>query len=123
AEAHLDRALVLIGEIGDRDDEFRFLTEQARLRRAQQRPDAALACAREAADIAGALGSPAGKALAQVEAAAALLDIDEVGSAVEISAAATSQLQALGAGERWRAFWIEARCGLRLDQPLNEIGR
>lgn len=121
AETHLQRALALIVEIGDRDDEFRFLTEQSRLRRAQRRPEAALACAREAAAIATELGSPTGVALAQVEAAAAQLELGDPEPALEICEPACVQLQRLGAGERWRAHWIEARCRLAHAQPLKAV--
>ena len=117
ADGQLATALELILEIGDRDDEFRFLTGQARLRRAQQRPDLALECATRAAHIATGLGSPTGAALAQVEIAAAWLEQGQAQAAAEHSAAAATQLHALGSGECWRADWLHGRCRMALAQP------
>src|SRR6185503_16240238 len=51
----LDRSLTMIREIGDRDDEFRILTDMARLKIARRDYDAARKCALDARAIAASL--------------------------------------------------------------------
>ncbi len=65
--ALLDRALTMIRQIGDRDDEFRILTDMARLKIARGDLDAARDCATAARDIAQSLRNLEGVALAEAE--------------------------------------------------------
>ncbi|MBV8519282.1 MAG: AAA family ATPase [Acidobacteria bacterium] len=66
--AHLlDRALTMIRRIGDRDDEFRILTDLARLAIARGDHDAGRARALEARDLAATLGNRQGVEEAEAE--------------------------------------------------------
>jgi len=65
--ALLDRALTMIRRIGDRDDEFRILTDMARLKIARGDFDAARDRATAARDIARSLRNREGVELAEVE--------------------------------------------------------
>jgi len=65
--ALLDRALTMIRQIGDRDDEFRILTDMARLKIARGDFDAARDRAAAARDIARSLRNRQGVELAEAE--------------------------------------------------------
>jgi len=65
--ALLDRSLTMIRRIGDRDDEFRVLTDMARLKFARGDYDAARARAAAARDIARSLRNRQGVELAEAE--------------------------------------------------------
>ncbi|HEY6212319.1 MAG TPA: tetratricopeptide repeat protein, partial [Vicinamibacterales bacterium] len=74
----LDRALTMIRKIGDRDDEFRVLTDLARLNIARGDYDAARSCALEARDIAASLKNRQGVAEADAEVTKASLNRQEL---------------------------------------------
>jgi tetratricopeptide (TPR) repeat protein/tRNA A-37 threonylcarbamoyl transferase component Bud32 len=112
ADTRIDRALDLIVAVGDRDDEFRFLIERARLRLAQGRHRHALDEATAAAAIAGELDSRDGVAYAQTEMAAALLAAGDHAAALALAEPAARSLRRLESGEHWRADWVLARCRL-----------
>jgi hypothetical protein len=63
----LDRALTMIRRIGDRDDEFRILTDLARLKIARGDSGAARECALAARSIASSLKNRQGVAEAEAE--------------------------------------------------------
>jgi len=65
--ALLDRALTMVRRIGDRDDEFRVLTDMARLKIARGDSEAARACALAARDIAASLKNQQGVEQAEAE--------------------------------------------------------
>ncbi|HYC90848.1 MAG TPA: AAA family ATPase [Thermoanaerobaculia bacterium] len=65
--ALLDRALAMIRQIGDRDDEFRILTDMARLKIARGDFDAARERATAARDLARSLRNREGAELAEAE--------------------------------------------------------
>lgn len=67
SEVLLDRALMMVRRIGDRDDEFRVLTDMARLRIARGDSDAARECALAARDIAASLKNRQGVEQAEAE--------------------------------------------------------
>lgn len=119
ADTRIDRALDLIVAVGDRDDEFRFLIERARLRLAQGRHRAALDVAGAARAIADALDSRDGVAYAETEMAAALLADGDSAAALALAEPAARSLRRLESGESWRADWVLARCRLAAvpDQP------
>jgi hypothetical protein len=74
----LGRALTMIRRIGDRDDEFRILTDLARLEIARGDSDAARECALGARDIALSLKNRQGVEEAEVEISKASLDRQEL---------------------------------------------
>jgi tetratricopeptide (TPR) repeat protein len=119
ADTRIDRALDLIVAVGDRDDEFRFLIERARLRLAQGRWRHALEEATAARAIAGELDSRDGDAYAQTEMAAALLAGGDHAAALALAEPAARCLRRLESGEHWRADWVLARCRLAAapDRP------
>lgn len=112
ADTHIERALMLIAKVGDRDDEFRFLIERARLRLAQERPAEAFNDARQARAIAQELDSHDGAAFAETEMAAAWLAQGECREALALCEPAATTLRRLEAGEHWRADWLLGRCRL-----------
>jgi tetratricopeptide (TPR) repeat protein/tRNA A-37 threonylcarbamoyl transferase component Bud32 len=112
ADTRIDRALDLIVAVGDRDDEFRFLIERARLRLAQGRHRDALAVAAAARAIADELDSRDGVAYAQTEMAAAELAGGAGATALDLVDPAARTLRRLESGEHWRADWVLARCRL-----------
>jgi tetratricopeptide (TPR) repeat protein/tRNA A-37 threonylcarbamoyl transferase component Bud32 len=119
ADTRIDRALDLIVAVGDRDDEFRFLIERARLRLAQGRHRAALDEATRARTIADELDSRDGVAYADTEIAAALLAGGDSLAALARAEDAARSLRRLESGEHWRADWLLARCRLAAtpEQP------
>jgi tetratricopeptide (TPR) repeat protein len=121
AETHIERALDLIARIGDRDDEFRFLIERARLRLQQKRPLPALDDATKARDIARELDSLDGVAFAETEMAAAHFNMGDAQIALALCEPAAQNLRKLGFGEHWRADWLLGRCRQALDQPEEAI--
>jgi len=105
AEKLLTGALATIREsVGDRDDEFRILTDLARLRLATGAGDAALALATEAVTIADELHNLDGLGLALIEQAWAQWTLKEQTLALSTLRRSLSLLEESGAGERWRAY-------------------
>jgi DNA-binding winged helix-turn-helix (wHTH) protein/tetratricopeptide (TPR) repeat protein len=113
AEKLLTGALATIREsVGDRDDEFRMLTELARLRLATGASDTALALANEAVAIADELHNLDGLGLALIEQAWAQWTLKDSALALSTLRRGLSLLEETGAGERWRAYqalslWLE----------------
>lgn len=118
AEEHLTGALLTIREsVGDRDDEFRILTDLARLRLAMGEAELALALATEAVGIAAELHNADGLGLALIEQARAQCSRGEVAEALAGLRRALSLLEESGAGERWRGYQALA---LVLEQSPDE---
>ncbi len=118
AEAHLTGALLTIrASVGDRDDEFRMLTDLARLRLATGEAEFALALATEAAGIADELHNGDGLGLALIEQARAQFALGDMAKALNGLRRALSLLDESGAGERWRGYQALA---LVLEQNPDE---
>ncbi|NOT64133.1 MAG: hypothetical protein HOP19_28290, partial [Acidobacteria bacterium] len=124
AQQSLTRALALIRTIGDRDDEFRFLTDLARLHVARNAPAEAESSAQAALTIAESLRNNEGVACALIESArAALLQGDArraAESAAKLAERAVKTLDHENAqdrsGECWRAYWAWGQALLALQQ-------
>jgi hypothetical protein len=106
----------MIRNIGDRDDEFRILVDQARVAVAREDFREALSKAAEAAKIAAELNCRDGLGFALVEQSHAERGLGESGRAVSSAEAAVSLLEDTGSGERWRghralALALEAEGG------------
>ena len=118
AEDHLTGALLTIREsVGDRDDEFRMLTDLARLRLATGEAAFALALATEAVGLADELHNADGLGLALIEQAQAQVALGETAEALTGLRRALSLLEESGTGERWRGYQALA---LVLEQGSDE---
>ncbi len=118
AEAHLTGALLTIREsIGDRADEFRMLTDLARLRLALGEAEFALALATEAVGSADELHNGDGLGLALIEQARAQFALGDVAEALNGLRRGLSLLEESGAGECWRGYQALA---LVLEQAPDE---
>jgi tetratricopeptide (TPR) repeat protein len=118
AEELLTGALLTIREtVGDRDDEFRILTDLARLRLATGEAEFALALATEAVGIADELHNTDGLGLALIEQARAQFALTDTTAALAALRRALGLLEESGAGERWRGYQALA---LMLEQSPDE---
>ena len=105
ATALLSEALEGARRVEDRDDEFRILTDLARLKVDAGDPAAGLAQADRAVAIAEDLRSRDGLGIALVERARAMLALAEPIGALQTVEAAVALLEQTGSGERWRGYW------------------
>ena len=118
AEDHLTGALAVIrASVSDRTDEFRILTDLARLRLATGEAEFALAMANDAVVIAEELQSVEGLGFALVEQARAQFALGETAEALSGLRRAAGLLGEAGAGERWRA---QQALALVLEQCTDE---
>jgi tetratricopeptide (TPR) repeat protein len=109
AEAQLSGALETIREsVGDRDDEFRMLTDLARLRLATGRYAEALALTMEAAAIADELHNVDGLGAVLLEQARARAASGAEEEALREAKHGLKLLEETGSGERWRGYQILA---------------
>jgi tetratricopeptide (TPR) repeat protein len=104
ADAMLARALGMIRHIGDRDDEFRILVDQARAAVAGGEFGLALSKAAEAAKIAAELNCRDGLGFALVEQSHAERGLADAPRAVSSAEVAVRLLEETGSGERWRGY-------------------
>lgn len=115
----LEDALAKVRGVGDRDDEFRVLTDLSIGIRELGDVDEALSTVDQAVAIARELGSIDGIGAAQVERA---LTLQRLGRGPEAEAAATEALdllEASGSGLRWHAHWALGRL---LREPCGAAG-
>jgi tetratricopeptide (TPR) repeat protein len=98
------RALEMIRSVGDRDDEFRVLTDLARVHLALGATAEALHCAELAVTIAEDLRSRDGLGAALVELSRALCVGHERERALKAARRAAELLDSTGSSERWRAY-------------------
>jgi DNA-binding winged helix-turn-helix (wHTH) protein/tetratricopeptide (TPR) repeat protein len=109
AEAQLTGALQTIREsVGDRDDEFRMLTDLARLRLATGAHAEALALATEAAAIADELRNVDGLGAVLLEQARAHAALGATEEALCKARQGLGLLEETGSGERWRGYHVLA---------------
>src|SRR5205085_4150980 len=94
--------------VGDRDDEFRMLTDLARLRLATGGHAEALALATEAAAIADELHNVDGLGTVLLEQARAYAALGTEEEALRQAKHALKLLEETGSGERWRGYQILA---------------
>jgi hypothetical protein len=94
----------MIRDIGDRDDEFRILVDQARAAVAREDYGRALSKAAEAAKIAAELNCRDGLGFALVEQSHAERGLGEPPRAVSSAEVAVGLLEDTGSGERWRGY-------------------
>ena len=99
----------MILEVGDRDDEFRVLTDLARLALAEGDGSKALQFAEKAADIAEELGNRDGLGAALVEQALAFQRLGREQEAPAVVERAQTLLEETQSGEFWRACWAKAQ--------------
>jgi hypothetical protein len=102
----------MIRDIGDRDDEFRILTDTARLKLSEGDSRGALRVAQEAISIAEELHSHDGLGVALVECARSYLALNQLQNAHKAAVRAVTLLEGTAAGERWRGYQV---LGLSLD--------
>lgn len=105
AENDLRIALEMIIEVGDRDDEFRILIDQARLQLALGNLANARRLAENAARIAEEIGISEGIGEALTVQSQTLLKLKKPAEALHLAQHAAEQLEKYGSGERWRAFY------------------
>ncbi|HMX27926.1 MAG TPA: tetratricopeptide repeat protein, partial [Blastocatellia bacterium] len=112
----LEKASGLILEVGDRDDEFRVLTDSARLALAEGDGQTALQLAEKAARIAEELGNRDGLGTALVEQARAFQMLNHNKDALAAIERARTMLEEAPSGEFWRACWAKAQI-LTISNP------
>jgi DNA-binding winged helix-turn-helix (wHTH) protein/tetratricopeptide (TPR) repeat protein len=118
AEENLKAALVMIRAVGDRDDEFRILIDQAQLANAREKYADALRLSAEAADIAQSIEISEGIGEALICKTWALTKTGEIEKAVAAAREAVRLLEICNAGERWQALHALAAA---LDSKRNSI--
>jgi DNA-binding winged helix-turn-helix (wHTH) protein/tetratricopeptide (TPR) repeat protein len=101
-------SLEIVQQVSDRDDEFRVLTDIARLKIGQQEYLAGLGAADQAIEIAEELQNRDGIGFALVERARAYLNLNRPQKALEAAERAVMLLDETESGERWRAYWTLA---------------
>jgi predicted ATPase/DNA-binding winged helix-turn-helix (wHTH) protein len=104
AAAMFARSLILVRSVGDRDDEFRVLTDAARLSIAEANYTSALRAADEAIKIAEELKNRHGLGAAMAERSLALLGLNDVEQSLEAARQAIEMLDDTESSERWRAY-------------------
>jgi predicted ATPase/DNA-binding winged helix-turn-helix (wHTH) protein len=115
----LDRSLKMIQSIGDRDDEFRILTDIARLQILKGDAEQGLRTVEEAIGIAEELRNRDGLGVALVAKARACLALEQFETAYESAKRAVDLLDQTGSGERWRGYQV---LGLALDAVAGKAG-
>jgi predicted ATPase/DNA-binding winged helix-turn-helix (wHTH) protein len=115
----LDRSLKMIRDIGDRDDEFRVLTDIARLQVLKGDAQQGLRTVEEAIAIAEELRNRDGLGVALVAKARACLGLEQSETALESAKRAVDLLDQTGSGERWRGYQA---LGLALDAAAGKVG-
>lgn len=113
AEELLNQALEMVRDVGDRDDEFRVLTDLARLKNNAQDYEAALALAKDSVAIAEALNNRDGIGVALLEQGRAMAALGMNADALAAIHPSIELLDRTESGERWRAYYA-------LAQILNE---
>lgn len=112
----LERALADVRKIGDRDDEFRVLSDLAEVHRLRGSAAAAMSAASAAAAIARDLGAQDGLGEAHIQRALALRALNRRREAAKAAELAVTALDASGSGLRWRAHWALGQTLLALTQ-------
>ncbi|MFN0111060.1 MAG: AAA family ATPase [Blastocatellia bacterium] len=105
----LTKAYEMILDIGDRDDEFRVMTDLARLSMAEDDAASALQFAESAMAIAEELNNRDWLGVILTEQAAALLALGQLDAALTAITRALLLLEETESGERWRAYWAKAK--------------
>lgn len=114
-------ALAMIQTVGDRDDEFRILIDQAALEDALGMHTQALNLAEQAAEIAAEIGVDEGVGESLIEKSAALLKLAKGDEAVAAAREAVRLLEESESGERWRAHYALARALQKSNKNSREI--
>lgn len=104
AEENLAAALVMIRAVGDREDEFRILVDQAQLADAREKYADALRLSAEAAGIAQAIEISEGIGEALIVETRTFIKTGEIEKAVAAARQSVRLLETCGAGERWIAY-------------------
>lgn len=110
AEELLTLSLEMVRDVGDRDDEFRVLTDLARLKNTAQDYGSALTLAEDAIVIATELNNNDGLGVALIEKARSLSAQGRSEEAQATSKQAIELLDKSESGERWRAYYALAQC-------------
>lgn len=105
----LTQAYEQILEIGDRDDEFRVMTDLARLSLAESDAAAALRFVESATAIAEELHNRDWIGVILTVKAAALLALGQLDESASTIEQALKSLEEIESGERWRAYWVKAQ--------------
>lgn len=108
AEADFEKSLGMIRAVGDRDDEFRILIDQARLQSKLENFSAALNLSEQSSIIAGEIGISEGVAESLIEKSNALILLKDFSAAKTSAEEAVRILEPIGAGELWRALYVLA---------------
>lgn len=117
----LHDALARVRAVGDRDDEFRVLTDLSMSQRELGALEDSLKTADQAVAIARELGSTDGAGAAQVERALTLLRAEQIAEAEAAATEALALLDASGSGLLWRGHWALGRVLLRGSEAVGTI--